>query len=103
MVDRIACSCVTCPKCGSWVVVRQQTEGGANKKKFRESCPAPECAKEFEFETDETRRLEVPFPPFERRLFYRSELSCLRRADSRLFITCFAGFPRSFSIQFLLL
>ena len=75
MADRIACSCVTCPKCGTWVVVRQQTEGGKNKKKLRAICPVSECEKEFEFEAVETRLFEVPLPLFERRYFYRSELS----------------------------
>ena len=74
MADRVACSCVACPRCGIWVVVSQRTEGGENKKKFRESCPAPECGKEFEFETGEPRVFEVPLPLFERRHFYRSEL-----------------------------
>jgi hypothetical protein len=74
MGKRVVCSCVTCPKCGIWVVVSQRTEGGENKKKFRESCPAPECGKEFEFEAGETRVFEVSLPLFERRHFYRSEL-----------------------------
>lgn len=74
MADRIACSCVTCPKCGTWVVVGQQTEAGINKEKFRASCPAPECGREFEFETGETRVFELPLLLFERRYFYRSEL-----------------------------
>src|SRR2546428_11632974 len=60
MTDRVACSCVTCPKCGTWVVVRQRTEIGETK--VRESCPVPECGKEFEFETGETRVFEVPLP-----------------------------------------
>jgi len=55
--------------------VRQQTEGGENKKKLRAICPAPECGKEFEFETDETRLFEVPLTLFERRHFYRPELT----------------------------
>lgn len=55
-------------------MVRQQSEGGENKKKVRESCPVPECGKEFEFETGETRVFEVPLFLFERRHFYRSEL-----------------------------
>jgi DNA-directed RNA polymerase subunit RPC12/RpoP len=75
MADRIACSCVTCPKCGSWVVVRQQPESGENKRKLKATCPAPDCGKEFEFETDETRLFEVPLPLFERRHFYRSQLT----------------------------
>jgi hypothetical protein len=74
MADRIACSCVTCPKCGTWVVVRHRNEGGESGKKVRERCPAPECGKEFEFEADETRVFEVPLPLFERRHFYGSEL-----------------------------
>ena len=75
MADRIACSCVTCPKCGTWIVVKQQTEDGKNKNKFRENCPAPECGKEFEFETSEARVFDVPLSLFERRHFYRSELT----------------------------
>ena len=74
MADRIACSCVTCPKCGTWVVVRQPTEIIENKTKFRASCPVPECGKGFEFDADETRVFEVPLPLFERHHFYRSEL-----------------------------
>jgi hypothetical protein len=74
MADRIACSCVTCPKCGTWVVVRQPSEAGLGNEKHRASCPAPECGKEFEFEAGETRVFEVPLPLFERRHFYGSEL-----------------------------
>ena len=74
MADRIACSCVTCPKCGTWVVVKEPNEPGSGKDKFRANCPAPECGKEFEFEGHETRVFEVPVPLFERRHFFRSEL-----------------------------
>ena len=74
MADRIACSCVTCPKCGTWVVVRQPSEAGQGNEKFGASCPAPECGKEFEFERSETRVFELPLPLFERRHFFRSEL-----------------------------
>lgn len=74
MADRIVCSCVTCPKCGTWVVVGQQAEGGEKKERVRTNCPAPECGKEFDFETGETRVFEVPLSLFERRHFYRSEL-----------------------------
>jgi hypothetical protein len=56
-------------------VVRQQTELGEDKEKFRASCPVPECGKDFEFETGETRIFEVPLSLFERRHFYLSELS----------------------------
>jgi len=55
-------------------VVRQRTEMGETEKKVRESCPVPECGREFEFESGETRVFEVPLPLFERRHFYRSEL-----------------------------
>jgi hypothetical protein len=75
MADRIACSCVTCPKCGTWVVVKQQSEFGVRREKFWASCPAPECGKEFEFESAETRLFELPLAIFERRYFYRSELA----------------------------
>ena len=74
MADRIACSCVTCPKCGTWVVVRQPSEAGLANEKHRATCPVPECGKEFEFEVGETRVFEVPLPLFERRHFYGSEL-----------------------------
>src|SRR6266498_273343 len=74
MADSIPCSCVTCPKCGIWVVVKEPSEPGMGKERFRANCPAPECGKEFEFGADETRVFEVPLPLFERRHFYRSEL-----------------------------
>ena len=48
---------------------------GRSKEKFRASCPVPECGKEFEFEIGETRVFDLPLPLFERRHFYRSELS----------------------------
>ena len=75
MADRIACSCVTCPKCGTWVVVRQSFDAGPGREKLRANCPVPECGKEFEFESGETRVFEVPLPLFERRHFFRSELN----------------------------
>lgn len=74
MADRIACSCVTCPKCGTWVVVRQPFEVGLGNEKHRACCPAPECGKEFGFGADEVRVFEIPLPLFERRHFFRSEL-----------------------------
>ncbi len=74
MADRIACSCVTCSKCGTWIVVKEPTEPGARKDKFRAHCPASECGKAFEFELSETRVFEIPLPLFERRHFYGSEL-----------------------------
>lgn len=74
MADRIACSCVTCPKCGTWVVVKEPSERIAGKDRFRANCPAPECGKEFQFEASETRVFEVPLTLFERRHFYASEL-----------------------------
>jgi hypothetical protein len=74
MADRIACSCVTCPKCGTWIVLTRPAVVGSGKEKFRAGCAAPECGKEFEFEAGETRVLEVPLALFERRHFYGSEL-----------------------------
>jgi hypothetical protein len=74
MADRIACSCVTCPKCGTWVVVSPQTKLARNQEKSRASCPAADCGKEFEFSSDDTRVFELPLSLFERRHFFRSEL-----------------------------
>jgi hypothetical protein len=74
MPDRIVCSCVTCPKCGIWVVIRPQNQLEFTKEKCLAICPAAECGKEFEFEASETRIFDVPLPLFERRHFYRSEL-----------------------------
>ena len=73
--DRIVCSCVTCPKCGTWVVVKEVSERRTVKDRFIANCPAPDCFKAFEFELRETRIFEVPLPLFERRHFYRSEIS----------------------------
>lgn len=66
MADRIACSCVTCPKCGAWVVVKQQRRMGETQEKFRATCPVPECGKEFAFELGETRVFDLPLLLFER-------------------------------------
>ena len=74
MADRILCSCVTCPKCGTWIVVEREIRSGAKQGKFRATCGVPECGKEFEFEDRETRVFELPPSIFERRHFYRSEL-----------------------------
>ncbi len=74
MADRIACSCVTCPQCGTWVVLTLPTALRSDKEKFRAGCPVPECGKEFEFEASETHVFELPLPLFERRHFFRSEL-----------------------------
>jgi hypothetical protein len=74
MADRILCSCVTCPKCGTWIVVEREIRSGAKQGKFRATCGVPECGKEFEFEDREIRVFELPPSVFERRHFYRSEL-----------------------------
>ena len=74
MADRILCSCVTCPKCGAWVVLPTRMEVGSGESKMRVSCSVPNCGKEFEFHSDETRTFELPVMLFERRHFYRSEL-----------------------------
>src|SRR5207244_13393610 len=74
MADCIACSCVTCPKCGTWVVVTQPNELGSSREKFRANCPAPECGKEFEFEAGETRVFEISLSLFARRALYASDL-----------------------------
>ena len=75
MADRIACSCVTCPKCGAWVVVTQPTRVRTGEEKFGTRCPGSECGKEFVFDLGETHVFELPLVLFERRHFYRSELS----------------------------
>jgi hypothetical protein len=74
MPDRIVCACVTCPKCGIWVVIRPQNQLVFTKETCLAICPAAECGKEFEFKASETRVFDVPLPLFERRHFYRSEL-----------------------------
>jgi hypothetical protein len=75
MPDRIVCSCVTCPRCGTWVVVERELAREANKTKLNTMCPAPDCSKPFDFSTSETKVFELPLNLFERRHFFRSELS----------------------------
>ena len=75
MAVRIACSCVTCPKYGAWIVVKQHSRMEETQEKFRATCPVPECGKEFAFELSETRVFDLPLLLFERRHFFRSELS----------------------------
>jgi hypothetical protein len=41
----------------------------------RVTCAMPDCAKEFSFDAVDTRIFDLPFYLFERRYFYRSELS----------------------------
>jgi len=74
MADRIACSCVTCPQCGSWVVLRLQQELGSDQSKIKLSCPAPDCGKNFEIDWKEPRTFDLPISLFERGHFYRSEV-----------------------------
>jgi hypothetical protein len=47
----------------------------AGEDKLRASCPVSECSQKFVFELGETRVFEVLLRLFERRHFYRSELS----------------------------
>jgi hypothetical protein len=75
MSDRIVCSCITCPKCGTWVVVEREMTRETNKEKLNTTCPGPECGKQFAFAAGETKVFELPMSLFERRHFYRSELS----------------------------
>jgi RNase P subunit RPR2 len=74
MADRILCSCITCPKCGTWIVVEREIRSRAKQGKFKTTCGVSECGKEFEFEGGETRVFELPPSIFERRQFYRSEM-----------------------------
>jgi len=75
MSDRIVCSCVTCPKCGTWVVVEREVAREMNKERVTATCPAPDCGKQFAFAVGETKVFELPMSLFERRHFFRSELS----------------------------
>ena len=74
MAERIACSCVTCPKCGTWVVLPSRVEIDSKQPKGKIVCEGPDCAREFVFDWDEARTFELPHRLFERRHFYRSEL-----------------------------
>jgi hypothetical protein len=56
-------------------VVRQQHRGEETQEKLRATCPVPECGKEFAFELSETRVFDLPLRLFERRHFFRSELT----------------------------
>jgi hypothetical protein len=41
----------------------------------RVTCATPDCAREFSFDAVDTRIFDLPLYLFERRYFYRSELS----------------------------
>jgi len=64
MVDRIACSCVTCFRCGSWVVVTQPTRVRTGEDKLRASCPVSECGKEFVFRVKRDARFRTAATSF---------------------------------------
>jgi hypothetical protein len=73
MADRIACSCVTYPKCGTCLWLGSKPGPKRTRKGSGQICTAPECGQEFAFEITETRVFDLNL--FERRHFYRSELS----------------------------
>ena len=75
MSDRIVCSCITCPKCGTWVVVEREMARETKKEKLDAICPSPECGKQFAFASGETKVFELSLSLFERRHFFRSDLS----------------------------
>jgi hypothetical protein len=56
-------------------VVTQPTRVRTGEEKFGTRCPGSECGKEFVFDLGETHVFELPLVLFERRHFYRSELS----------------------------
>ena len=74
VADTFLCACVTCPGCGSWLVVERELAIGRGQGAFRATCAVPDCGKEFKFEEGETRVFELPASLVERRHFYRSEL-----------------------------
>jgi hypothetical protein len=47
----------------------------SNKEKLNATCPAPECGKQFAFASGETKVFELSLSLFERRHFFRSDLS----------------------------
>ena len=57
------------------MVVEREITRETNKEKVSAACPAPECGKHFEFAAGETKVFELPMSLFERRHFFRSELS----------------------------
>jgi len=76
MADRISCSCVTCPKCGAWIVVQggHIIERTGTNTRFQTTCPVPECSQQFAFDSEEAQTFDIALSLFERRYFYRSEL-----------------------------
>jgi hypothetical protein len=67
------CSCVICPSCGAWVIVRsfkrKLSETVIIQERLSTTCPVPECSKEFTFDHGETQVFEPPVSLFERRQF----------------------------------
>ena len=56
-------------------MVEREMTRETNKEKLNATCPGPECGKQFSFAPGETKVFELPMSLFERRHFYRSELS----------------------------
>lgn len=54
-----------------------EARNGSNVR-FQATCTVPECGQKFSFETEDAHTFEVPLSLFERRYFYRSELSAPR-------------------------
>ena len=57
------------------MVVEREMTREAKKENLDTTCPGPECGKQFSFAVGETKVFELPMSLFERRHFYRSELS----------------------------
>jgi hypothetical protein len=57
------------------VVVEREMTREAKKENLNTTCPGPECGKQFTFAVGETKVFELPMSLFERRHFYRSELT----------------------------
>jgi hypothetical protein len=76
MEQCIACSCVTCPGCGAWIVVHQGSRTVINDQNaaLGATCSVPQCGREFSFVAGDTKIFDLPVTLFERRHFYRSEL-----------------------------
>ena len=55
---------------GGYIVARDR-----ENVRFQTSCPVPECGQEFSFTGEDTKPFEIALSLFERRYFYRSELS----------------------------
>lgn len=69
---RVHCPCITCSKCGVWIVAIDRVVADQSHETGKMRCP--ECGERFDFEADRARVYPLRQSVYERGYFYPSEM-----------------------------